>query len=139
MTFEPSEIQYQTYPWVDPKSMGNFKPSSGFEGNQRLNYLLYAETTNNRKLPPVDQRSLPRNGNWTDGRIEATANSQNTEFGSFHMARENFFDGYLLKKLRFLNRVMEPTGTYNSVRLTDINSIKTDWFVQFSTILLCTL
>ena len=111
MNFEPNQIQYQTYPWVDPNSMGDFKPSSGFIGNQRLNYMLYCETTGTNQLPGIESRALPRKGNWTDGRLEATANSENTEFGSFHMARENFFDGYLLKKLWFLNRVIEPWGT----------------------------
>lgn len=129
MTFEPSEIQYQTYPWIDPQSMGGFKPSSGLEGNQRLNYMLYCETTNGRKLPPVDQRSLPRVGNWTDGRLAAEANSENTEFGSFHMSRENFFDGYLLRKLRFLNRAMEPHGTWHNVRLENITKIIPHWYV----------
>ncbi|KAL2679040.1 hypothetical protein Neosp_009796 [[Neocosmospora] mangrovei] len=126
MTFEPHKIQYQTYPWVDPGAM-EFKPSSGFIGNQRLNYMLYCETTNKRDLPPIHQRSLERLGNWTDGRLEADKNSENCEFGSFHMARENFFDGYLLKHLRFLNRAMEPWTTRHHIRLRNIINIEVDW------------
>ncbi|KAF7557531.1 hypothetical protein G7Z17_g513 [Cylindrodendrum hubeiense] len=121
MTFKPNEIQYQTYPWVDPGA-ANFQPSSGIKGNQRLNYLLYCETTGNRKLPPIDQRFLPRNGNWTDGRLDNLpdeAQPESTEFGAFHMARRNFFDGYLLKKLRQLNHILNPSLSFAYVKVDD--------------------
>lgn len=126
--FEPTATQYQTYPWLDP-AVANAEPSSGLKGNQRLNYLLYCETTQNRPLPPLEQRELPRKGNWTDGRLESEANSDNCEFGSFHMARENFFDGYLLKKLKVFTRALEPHMKYHNVSIQDVPGLNPKWCV----------
>ncbi|KAL0764701.1 hypothetical protein CaCOL14_012791 [Colletotrichum acutatum] len=129
LTFKPNAIQYQTYPWIDPNGI-NFQPSSGIKGNQRMNYLLYCETTGDRKLPPINDRMIPRNGNWTDGRLDNMpdeAQPESTEFGAFHMTRRNFFDGYLLKKLRVLNHVLNPSLTRADVKVDDWSSPWCAW------------
>ncbi|KAJ5628178.1 hypothetical protein N7490_010406 [Penicillium lividum] len=95
LNFVPYRIQYQTYPWSNPAL--EMKTTSGLTGDANLNCLLYLETTDGKELP--NERFLPYQGNFTDGRLEATYNSEASEFGAFHMSSRNFFDGYLLKKL----------------------------------------
>ncbi|UZP32227.1 hypothetical protein NXS19_000043 [Fusarium pseudograminearum] len=129
LKFTPNAIQYQTYPWIDPNGI-NFQPSSGITGNQRLNYLLYCETTEDRELPPINDRMLPRKGNWTDGRLDNLpdeAQPESTEFGAFHMTHRNFFDGYLLKKLRVLNHVLNPSLTWAYVKVDNWSSPWCAW------------
>ena len=98
-------------------------------GFGQLNYLLYAETTDDRELPPIDQRMIHRRGNWTDGTIDNVANNQSGDYGSFYMSRANFFDRYLLKKLRKLNRTLEPWQTYVHCKLDDWASPRQTWSV----------
>ena len=108
-----------TYPWLDPGAFEP-KPTHGLTGNSRLNYFLYAETTNKRELPPTDKRFINYKGNFTDGRIEKDAKPESGDFGSFVMGRRNFFDGYLLKKLQKVNKVFEPT-------MTEVKAKADDW------------
>jgi hypothetical protein len=111
-----------TYPWLDPDAYEP-KATSGLTGNARLNYFLYAETTGERELP--DSRFLTWKGNFTDGRIQQDTNPESGDFGAFMMARRNFFDGYLLKKLQKLNKVFEPT--INSVS-AKADNWKNPWY-----------
>jgi hypothetical protein len=97
-----------TYPWLDPGALEP-KPTHGLGGNSRLNYFCYCETTSERELPPTDRRFLAWKGNFTDGRILENPDSSSGDFGSFIMAKRNFFGGYLLKKLQKLNKIFEPT------------------------------
>jgi hypothetical protein len=108
-----------TYPWINPDdpisipvgssglSEHDLSPSYGLEGDARLNYLLYCATTGQRELP--DNRILNWRGNFTDGRIKQNSSAESGDFGGFMMARQNFFEGYLLKKLQKLNKAFEPT------------------------------
>jgi hypothetical protein len=118
LNFEPNKLQYQTYPWVNHSAM-DYKTTSGLTGNSRLNYLLYLETTGQNDLPALDKRFLKYHGNFTDGRLEAAWNPESCDFGSFHMTRRNFFDGYLLRKLRILNRLLEPSMSKVWVKIDD--------------------
>lgn len=114
LNFEPCGIQYQTYPWVD-SAVPAYTPTSGMKGNSKLNYLLYAEVTkddkgNTRSLPPWEQRYLDKHmGNWTDGSLQKSAENESMAYGAFHMSSKNFFQHYLLKKLKILNSTLDPT------------------------------
>lgn len=98
---------------------------TGLTESSRLNCLLYLETTGTNELPPIDKRFLKYQGNFTDGRMEAAWNSESSDFGAFHMTGRNFFNGYLLKKLRILNRVLEPSMSWVYVKIDDW---KDPWF-----------
>ncbi|KAI5804817.1 hypothetical protein DFH27DRAFT_609867 [Peziza echinospora] len=113
LTFEPYKIQYQTYPWVDPDHQekdGPFLPKTGPTGNSRLNYLLYCETTGTNELPGADERFL-----------------NPPDFGAFYMSRRNFFENYLLKKLKALNWALEPTLTKVTARLDNLDLPTVVW------------
>ncbi|KAJ5646927.1 hypothetical protein N7490_003299 [Penicillium lividum] len=120
LLFTPHKLQYQTYPWVNPDAIGP-TPTSGLTESSRLNCLLYLETTVTDELPtkelPTNERFLKFQGNFTDGRLEASFNSESSDFGSFHMTGRNFFNGYLLKKLRVLNRALEPSMSWVYVKI----------------------
>ena len=103
---------------MNPHALGS-TPQSGLTESSRLNCLLYLETTGTTDLPPIDKRFLKFQGNFTDGRLEASWNPESCDFGSFHMTGRNFFNGYLLKKLRVLNRVLEPSMSFVYVKIDD--------------------
>ena len=122
LTFEPCDIQYQTYPWVDDK-IPSYTPTIGMTGNSELNYLLYAEVTKDasgkaRELPAWNQRFLDKHmGNWTDGRLELSAQNDPSGYGAFYMSGKNFFNDYLLQKLKVLNSTLDSTIGDVSIRI----------------------
>jgi hypothetical protein len=105
-TFLPTDVIFQTYPWTG-KPPHN-QPISGLTGNSVLNYLCYLEMTDNRPPPTGAATFLPIVGNWTDG---DTSNVSSMDLGTFCLSSRNFFDNWLLPKLRAMNQIMEPTVT----------------------------
>ena len=126
LNFIPNQIQYQTYPYIPPGSI-NHVPVSGTTGTSQLNYLLYAETTDDRTLPDINKRMIPRQGNWTDGTIDKIASNESGDYGSFYLSRQCFFELYLLKKLRKLNRVLEPWHTEVHCHVEDWANPRQNW------------
>jgi len=103
--FTPTDVRFQTYPWIDPTTKVQAPPSLALPGG--LNYLLYLEMTDNETPPDANSPSafLPTsNGNWTDG-TDPSKNSPSS-FGTMVIGRKNFLEKYFLPKLWKVNRVM---------------------------------
>ncbi|KAL3422841.1 hypothetical protein PVAG01_04588 [Phlyctema vagabunda] len=104
-TFVPSDVRFQTYPWRD----GNGATINGYEGNGRLNYLLYCEMVDGNTPPqPADATSILQPvGNWTNGSDPSKDPLQ--EFGSYYLAKRNFLDAWFIPRLKKVNRTMSCT------------------------------
>jgi hypothetical protein len=103
--FTPTDVRFQTYPWVNPTTKVQAPPALSLPG--ALNYLIYLEMTDNEKPPDPNSENafLPTsNGNWTDG----TNPSQDSpsSFGTMVIGRKNFLEKYFLPKLWKVNRAM---------------------------------
>ncbi|TKA70051.1 hypothetical protein B0A49_06256 [Cryomyces minteri] len=96
-TFEPTHLQFQTYPWCGSQGQG---AGEGVKGNSILNCLLYTEMTDEHKPPSLWQ--LPWSANFTDG--DASANDDTKiPLGTFVMSKDNFWNRFLVPKLATLN------------------------------------
>lgn len=117
-TFTPTDVRFQTYPWVDPTTKVQAEPALTLPG--ALNYLIYLEMTDNETPPDPNSPDafLPTsNGNWTDGTNPSTDSP--SSFGTMVLGRKNFLEKYFLPKLWKVNRVM----------IADLTSI-TPWIHQ---------
>lgn len=113
----PVDCRFQMYPWKDPNDP-NYREYNGFDGNGRLNYLLYLEMTGNadNKVPEVKQegRFLQEVGNWTDGTKPGV--DPRSQFGTFMLTSQKFIDEFLLPKFDKMNRMVK----------TDLENLKAD-------------
>lgn len=110
-TFTPTDVRFQTYPWIDPSSKTAAPIDIKFPG--ALNYLLYLEMTDNHTPPDPNSPDafLPTSGgNWTDGR-DPNKDSPSS-FGSMVIASRNFLYTFFLPKLNKINRLMIADITY---------------------------
>lgn len=119
-TFLPTDVRFQTYPWVGANGA---EVGPGITGNSVLNYLCYLEMTDKRAPPTGTNAVLIPNGNWTDG---DASNPSSMDQGTFMLSKRNFLDRWLLPQLRAMNQILEPSVTQIPVKV-DVDGTWLKW------------